>query len=70
MEDILMNAGITTSGVAILLIVYRIFKYSKGHLLVSRCCGRKVEIGFDVKDVIETPKEEVKMTVNPIIVTK
>ena len=61
-----MNAGITTSGVAIILIVYRIVKYAKGHLLVSKCCGKKMEMGFDIKDVVETPKDEVKMTINPI----
>ena len=65
-----MNAGLTTSGVAILLVMYRVFKYAKGHLLISRCCGRKIEVGFDVKDVVDTPKEVVMMTQNPIIEQK
>ena len=65
-----MNAGLTTSGVAILLILYRVIKYTKGHLLVSRCCGKKMEIGFDVKNVIETPKEPVVVIHNPLVSEK
>lgn len=47
-SDALMNAGLSTTGVAILLIVYRLFKSVQGKKLVSSCCGKKMEMGMDV----------------------
>jgi len=54
-EDLLKMAGLSTSGVAILLIVYRVLKSVKGKRLVSSCCGKKIDIGVDVQPM--TPKE-------------
>lgn len=47
-ETILMNAGLSTTGVALVLIAYRIAKSVQGKKLVSSCCGKKVEMGMDV----------------------
>lgn len=66
MEEILMNAGITTSGVAVILLVYKILKYAKGHMLISKCCGRKIEVGFDVTETLETPKPDAIIVHNPM----
>jgi hypothetical protein len=49
--DILKQIGMSSSGIAIVLVAYRLFKYFKGTMLVSKCCGRKLEVGFDVKDM-------------------
>ena len=54
-DTLLLNAGLSTSGVAILLVVYRLLKSVKGKKLVSSCCGRKMDMGFDVTDL--TPKQ-------------
>jgi hypothetical protein len=43
---------------AILFIAYKVFMKMKGHRLVSDCCGRKGEVGFDVRDMPPTPPEE------------
>lgn len=53
MDDptMLASAGLSTTGVALLLIVYRILKSVKGKKLVSSCCGRKLEMGVDVQDM-------------------
>ena len=49
MDDaLLVNAGLSTTGVAILLIVYRLIKSVQGKKLVSSCCGKKMELGMDV----------------------
>jgi hypothetical protein len=61
--DLAKMAGLSTTGVAILLIVYRVLKTVKGKTFVSKCCGRKVDFSVDVKDAEATPKE----TVNPMI---
>lgn len=48
--------GLSTGGVAVILITYRIFKAFKGHLCISKCCGRRVEVGFDVRDTLDSPQ--------------
>lgn len=49
--EILQQFGITGSSVAIVLIIYKLFKHFKGHVLISKCCGKKMEVGFDVKQM-------------------
>jgi hypothetical protein len=51
----LKTAGLSTSGLAIILIVYRVLKTIKGKRLVSSCCGKKLEMGIDVEEI--TPKQ-------------
>jgi len=43
-----MNAGLTTSGVAILFLAYRVFAAVKGKKFVSSCCGRNYSAGVSV----------------------
>jgi hypothetical protein len=52
---LLKSAGLTTSGIAIVLIVYRVFKLLAGKKLVSSCCGKRAEIGFDVVEMSPHP---------------
>ena len=54
--DLLKMAGLSTTGVAVILIVYRIAKSIMGKRLVSSCCGKKIDIGVDIQNM--TPKEE------------
>lgn len=49
-------AGVSTTGVAIVLIVYRLLKHIQGKKLISSCCGKKLEVGIAVAPM--TPKEE------------
>lgn len=53
-DTLLMNAGLTTSGVALLLIVYRVGKAIQGKKLVSSCCGRTFSAGVAVVEM--TPR--------------
>lgn len=46
--ELLKMAGLSTTGMAILLIVYRVAKSIVGKKLVSSCCGKRMEVGFDV----------------------
>jgi hypothetical protein len=50
----LQMAGLSTTGVAVILIVYRLLKSIRGKRFVSSCCGKKAEIGFDVQDITPT----------------
>ena len=56
--SLLASAGVSTTTMAILFIAYKVFMKMKGHRLVSDCCGRKAEVGFDVRDMPPTPPEE------------
>lgn len=62
-SELFKMAGVSTTGVAILLIVYRLLKTVKGKTFVSKCCGKKVDFSMDIKDTIVTPLPEV---INPI----
>lgn len=56
-------AGLSTSGVAIVLIVYRVWKTVMGKKLVSNCCGNKFEVGMDVQTMTPSAIPE---TLNPL----
>lgn len=64
MESLLINAGLTTSGVAVLLLLYKVVKSIQGKKLISNCCGKKMEMGFDVGEM--TPQHEVILVSNPM----
>lgn len=64
-DTLLMNAGLTTSGVAILLLLYRVFKSIQGKKLVSSCCGKKIEVGMDVVPMTPTPPSAIVVE-NPL----
>jgi hypothetical protein len=53
--DLLKMAGVSTSGLAIILIVYRVLKSVQGKKLVSSCCGTRMEMGVSVEEM--TPKK-------------
>jgi hypothetical protein len=63
-EDLLKMAGVSTTGMAIILIVYRILKTIKGKRFVSSCCGKKLDMSMDVEDI--TPKMIVRNPVTDI----
>lgn len=53
--DLLKMAGLSTSGVAILLIAWRFVKSLQGKKLVSSCCGHKGEMGMVVVNMTPLP---------------
>jgi hypothetical protein len=55
MDTLLMNAGLTSTGVAIVLILWKVMKTVSGKKLISDCCGRKASIGFVVREMPITP---------------
>lgn len=63
-SDLLKMAGVSSTGVAIVLLVYRILKTVQGKTFISKCCGRKMDIGFTVREG-DTPR----VTDNPMIIT-
>lgn len=56
--SLLASAGVSTTTMAVLFLAYKAFMSMKGHRLVSDCCGKKGEVGFDVRDMPPSPPEE------------
>lgn len=50
-KDLLSTAGLTTSGVAILAIIYKVWGFIKGRRLVSDCCGKRVSFGVNTETI-------------------
>lgn len=63
--DLLKMAGVSTSGLAIVLIAYRVLKSVKGKKFVSSCCGRRMEVGMNVEEM--TPKAVVIQNPLPLV---
>ena len=62
--DLLKMAGISTTWMAILLLLFKVFKSVQGKKLVSSCCGKKLEMGVSVAPM--TPIEPVVVPIkNP-----
>ena len=55
--------GLSSGAVATILLIYKFISYTKGHLLILRCCGRKLDIGYDVKDSINSDDKKENMTI-------
>ena len=64
--DELRVAGFSTTGIAILLILYRVFKTLQGKRLVSSCCGHTGAVGFQVENMTPKHDEVIVMVENPV----
>ena len=49
--QLLQQFGVSASSVAILVTLYRLFQYVKGRKLVSECCGKRAEVGIDIRNL-------------------
>jgi hypothetical protein len=56
---LLANGGVSASVILGALLLYRFWNNIVGHRLVSNCCGRKLELGIDVRDM-ESPVSPTK----------
>lgn len=68
---LLAQSGVSVAGIAVILIIYKILKVVNGKRIVSQCCGRKTEIGFQVENwtpiaTVSTVSTEITMTENPL----
>jgi len=53
----LASAGVSTSTLLVLGVLYKVWKAVKGRRLISDCCGKKFEAGIDVRDMPPTPPD-------------
>lgn len=52
--ELLAMGGVSTAGIAIILVVYRVLKYINGKKLRSHCCGTDMTIGIVVEPITPT----------------
>jgi hypothetical protein len=62
---VLQQAGLSTAGIAILFIAYRVSKAIIGHRLISDCCGRRMEMGLAIADMSGTSPPASVETLQP-----
>lgn len=61
-----LSTVLTSSGAVLALgIGYKIWVNIKGKRLISFCCGRKLEVGVDVRDIPHSPVEPEKKSHPP-----
>jgi hypothetical protein len=69
--ELFKMSGFSAGTIAILLLLYKLFKGSVGKRLISSCCGKKIEVGLEVREIHRSPSvEETTISVkeNPMIV--
>jgi hypothetical protein len=71
--ELFKMSGASAGTIAIILLIYRLLKSVSGKRFISTCCGKKAEIGFEVKDALPTPKQsndeiQIEMKNNPMLV--
>lgn len=58
-----MTGGATASILAILGLAVRFWNEIKNHMIVSRCCGKKMEMGVGVVDMPADSPNKVEIRV-------
>ena len=61
MEGYLATAGLSTTSIVLLGVLYKIGKGAIGRRLVSDCCGKKFEVGLDIRDMPHSPTQSEKI---------
>ena len=55
-QTIFAYGGASATVTAISMFIFRNWKHIIGHVLVSKCCDRKFEMGIDVRDMTPEAK--------------
>jgi hypothetical protein len=59
-----MTGGATASIMIVSGLLYKFWNTIKNHMVVSRCCGRKMEMGIGVVDMPgDTPEQKLEIKV-------
>lgn len=53
--DLLKMSGMSAGSIAIVILIYKVLKTAHGKKFVSQCCGKKVDVGFQIKSMESPP---------------
>lgn len=67
--ELFKMSGASAGTIAIVLLLYKIFKSVVGKRLISNCCGKKLEVGIDVRETTTPKPDETKIEIktNPMV---
>lgn len=73
--SVLQTSGVSVGSVAILAILYQVYKAVNHHRIRSKCCGRQLDASIDIDTTPATPLPEKngessrdqKTTTSPIV---
>lgn len=57
MADTATTFGVSTAGVALIALVWKALQNINHKRLVSKCCGRKIDLSVDVVESAPSPEE-------------
>ena len=57
MADTATTFGVSTAGVALIAMIWKIAQNINHKRLVSKCCGRKIDLSVDVVESAPSPEE-------------
>jgi hypothetical protein len=55
-QTIFAYGGASATITAVSMFIFRNWNHIIGHVLVSKCCDKKFEMGIDVRDMTPEPK--------------
>jgi hypothetical protein len=62
-----ITGGATASIMVVVGLIVRFWNEIKNHMVVSRCCGRKIEMGVGVVDMpLDSPHKKLEIKVREI----
>ena len=64
--ELFKMSGASAGTIAIVILLYKIGKSIVGKRLISNCCGRKVEVGLDIKDATTPIETKIEIKTNPL----
>ncbi len=57
MDQNLTTAGLSAGGIALVGVLWKVLQNINHHRIVSKCCGRRIEMSVDVGESSLTPEE-------------
>lgn len=57
-QQMLTTGGISSAGVAMIMIIYKVLKNLNNKKYVSSCCGKRAEVVIAVNELTEQEKKE------------
>ena len=64
-QTVFAYGGASATVTAVTMFIFRNWKHIVGHVLVSKCCDKKFEMGIDVRDM--TPEGRPSSAVAPTL---
>jgi hypothetical protein len=71
--ELFKMSGLSAGTITILFLLYKLLKSTVGKRFISNCCGKKMEVGLEVREIHRSPStpsvEETRLEIksNPMV---